>query len=221
MNIQKPFLILAFAALIGGSLRADVLLTMDTTPLQSIGGDWILDFQLFQNQTLSNTVTISDITLGGGSNVPGSDTFSDPSATGGFPNYTLTDNGFLSEATVEFTAGSQVQFDLSYTNNFDGTLPDAFTWAVEQATSPIPTNIVSSDLAGFVLLLDGTQNNYRTVTSDDTYGNITPNVTPIIPVGTVPEPTRSWLLLAGVVVSAAAYRRFRFNGSPDASRSLI
>jgi hypothetical protein len=220
-----------FALIIAAPLRADFLVTMDTTPLETIGGTWILDFQLIQGQTLSNSVTVSDITLGGGSNVPGSDTFSDPSATGGFPDYSLTDNGFISEATVEFTAGSQVQFDLAYTNNFDGTdlfdganpVADTFTWAVEQVdpSALFPPSIVSADLgAGLVVLLDGTTN-ITTVAADDAFGDITPNVTPIVPVGTVPEPTQSWLVVAGLLLSAVAYRRVRFRGSPDASRSSI
>ncbi len=220
-----------FAIMIAAPLRADFLVTMDTTPLETIGGTWILDLQLIQGQTLSNTVNISDITLGGGSNVPGSDTFSDPSATGGFPDYSLTDNGFVSEATVEFTAGSQVQFDLAYTNNFDGTdlfdganpVADTFTWAVEQVdpNAPFPPSIVSTDLdAGLVVLLDGTTN-ITTVAADSTYGDITPNVTPIVPVGAVPEPTRAWLAVAGLLLIALAYQRVRFNRSQDASRSSI
>ncbi len=219
MNTKKLLCIVAFAAFIGSPLRADIMeqVTMDTSSLASIGGTWTLDFQLIQDQSLANTVTISDITLGGGTYLTGMDAFNGE-ASGTFPNYTLSDDtNVFNEALIQFTAGTQVQFDLSYTNNFDGTTADAFTWAVEGPSG----SIVSSFLgAGLDVLLDGT-NNYSTYAADDAYGDITPNVTPIVTVGAVPEPTRAWLVLAGLLLLALAYQRIRFNRSPNASRSSI
>jgi hypothetical protein len=211
--MHKLLLIAVLAALIGAPLRADLMdqVTMDTSSLETLGGTWTLDFQLIQGQSLSNTITISGITLGGGTYDTGSESLT-PGASGTFPSYTLADTGFT-EVTANFTAGSQVQFDIDYTNNFDGTddfegfppSADTFSWAVENSDG----SIVSSFLgAGLVILMDGTDN-VSTFAADDAFGDIIPNVTPIVPSGggTVPEPGGEAAAVAGLMFAAVAYRR--------------
>ena len=205
LRLHKIAVLVALAGSIAATVRgADVQaqVSMDTTPL--MGGSWFLDFQLVNDDSTINTVTISNIALGGGSHGPGSDTFNG-GASGTFPNYTLTDNGsFVNQALIPFTAGSSVQFLLDYTNNFAGPLPDTFSWAVLEADQT--TSIVSTGLgAGLVILLDQTVN-ISAIAADDAFNNITPQVNLL---ETVPEPSTVFLVPPLLALLLVLRRRWR------------
>jgi hypothetical protein len=185
--------------------QADVIVTLDTTPLQSVGGTWYLDFQLADGDGVANnTVGISGLSLGGGSTA-GAATLNG-GASGTFPALMLTDSDFFNEALIPFVAGSMVTFVLSDTNNFaGGFFPDTFTWAVlDGSSNSIVTNPFSLG-AGLVILLDGTAMNVTTVAADAAYNNITPQLSS--PTPEVPEPATGVLLLTGLGCIAIASRR--------------
>jgi hypothetical protein len=219
MRTYRLLFILALAICIGAPLRADLLVTMDTSVLQGIGGSWYLDFELDNDDAPTvNTVTISNIDLGGGSQT-GTDTLTGD-ASGTFPSYTLTEDpaNFINQVLTQFTAGTQVQFDLAFTNNYDGSgMQDTFSWAVlDSSFNPIVTDPNSLG-AGLVFQMDGTTN-ITTVAADAAiYDGITPDVTPIN-TGAVPEPATGGLVVAGLLALAVAYRQARLNRSPAASR---
>jgi hypothetical protein len=191
-----------------------VNVSMDTTPLQSIGGSWSLDFDLIEADSASdNKVDITNLSLGTGGVHTGPDTFIGAGSSGGFPAYSLQDSQHNDEVIVQFTAGDTVQFQLDYTNNFSGSgTPDTFTWAVLDSTGV--NSIVTSPLFGasLTILLDGTTNpdgtggSISTAAADATlYNSIQPTVSPVT-TGTVPEPMSGLLVITGL---AFARRRFK------------
>lgn len=201
-------LTLLTAIAIATPARATSIVTLDTTPLQAIGGTWYLDFQLADGDgSANNSVTLANLTLGGGAQQP-----PDALAGGGsgaFPSYSLTDSDFFNQVLIAFTAGTHVQFELSYTNNFAGGFSaDTFTWAVLDANfSPIVTDPNSLG-AGLVILLDGTTNITLVPADADLYASITPEIRALQePNAAVPEPMTGLLVLTGL--AGVFRRRFR------------
>src|SRR5690348_17102126 len=122
-RVLMKFLTLALAvtAVVFAAPPADAAtIFLDTAPLQSLGGAWYLDFQLADSDSGVNTVQILGITLGGGTHLdtpPDVDSLTGDAA-GTFPDYTLGDTQFFNQALIPFTAGSSVQFTLTYSGNY-------------------------------------------------------------------------------------------------------
>jgi hypothetical protein len=205
--MNRIALALTFTALLGAaSPAAAATIFLDTTPLQAIGGTWYLDFQLVDGDGVANnTVTVENIDLGGGAH-GGGDAFAG-GASGAFPDYTLADTALFNGVLAPFTAGTHVQFDMTFTSNFAGGTPDTFTWAVlDSSLDSIVTDPLSLG-AGLVLLLDGSPN-FVFVAADPQYNGITPKLLN----GTqVPEPGAALLLLAGLCAGAVQRWRPRTN----------
>ena len=197
--------VLSFVAalvVIASAPRAEAItVLLDTTPLQSLGGDWYLDFQLADGDgVVNNIVTLAGIDLGVGGAFISEALTGD--ASGAFPSFTLGDSPGFNQALLRFTAGDQVRFDLSYTNNFaGGFFPDTFSWAVLDGSFPPPNSIVDGGLgAGLVILLDGTTN-IELAAADRAYSFIIPQI------ASVPEPATVAMLLTGLAVAVARRRR--------------
>ncbi len=224
--IMAGLIILAWPACAGTTYQV----TLDTSGLASADA-WYLDYQLVASDLPSeNSVTLSNFTLGGGSYT--ANQILSGSVSGSFPGqYILTDTADLtissiSELLIAFVPGTNVTFDLSYTNNFSNTgFPDTFSWAVEYcdpssttctlplASGNAPTPIVSIFGASLFATLDGVDADAvpRPVAADEQFNSIIPVVTVLPPPGsTVPEPASGWLALIGSAgLLGAGYRRFR------------
>ena len=119
-------------------------LTLDTTPLETSGtGPFTIDFQFIStDQAVTNTVTLSDFTFGGGSLdvSPSSETGGISVGTSPF-SVTLTNSSFYNDVDFTFTPGSSLSFDYSATSNSEPTTPDTFTFAIfDGTTNEIPTS---------------------------------------------------------------------------------
>jgi hypothetical protein len=188
-------------------IQADeVTINLDTSSLAA--GGYFLDYQLAGTDSVlgQNTITISNIQLGGG-------TFSNEALSGGasgtFNNYSMVDTDVFNEALVGFQLGSEVQFGLTFTNNFSGGgTPDSFTFALLDSNF---NSIVSSGLGASVLInLDGGNPVVQVFAADEAFNSVTPKI--VQPASQVPEPS-AWLLVFTLLVLICS--------SPTASRTLM
>jgi hypothetical protein len=200
--MKKVMLALVAALVLATAPRAEAItVLLDTTPLQSLGGEWYLDFQVADGDgAINNVVTLTGIDLGIGGAFLSVVLTGD--AAGSVPSFTLGDSPGFNQVLVRFTAGDEVRFDLSYTNNFaGGFFPDTFSWAVLDGSRPPPNSIVDGGLgAGLVILLDGTTN-IELNPADSAYDFITPQIV------SVPEPVAATMFFSGLAVAIARRRR--------------
>jgi hypothetical protein len=189
MFFPKVLVLLALSAAIAS---AGTIVTLDTSPLDP-SRTWYLDFQLADGDSVANnTVSLSLISFGGGS--------------GNFLDTTLSDAAFFEQAVFDFTPGTEIRFNLSYTTNFAGGSQDTFTWAVLDDTY---ASIVDNGLlASLVILLDGSAPQTFAATVD--YRFIRPA---LLSDAAVPEP--GTVLLAAFGLAALALTR---RGSTRARR---
>ena len=137
ISVRDGCWFLAVAGLWTSPARATIFqISLDTSGL-STADTWYLDYQLVASDLpQENSVTLSTFNYGGGSFV-GNEVLSGSITGSQLSGYTLTDPANLSiqnvsELLIAFTPGTQVTFDMSYTNIFSGMgAPDAFFWAVE------------------------------------------------------------------------------------------
>lgn len=177
---------------------------LDTTPLQSLGGSWYLDFQLVDGDgAANNTVDITVLGLGGGTITSGASFIG--GASGAAANYSLADSDFFNQALVPFTPGAFVTLDLIFSGNLADVFADTFSWAVLDGNfNPIVTDPQSLG-ASLVILLDGSGSLQR-YAADPQYNSIIPQV-----VQAVPEPSALVLLL---MAAAGGYNRRRRRHRP-------
>jgi hypothetical protein len=128
--------------ILAGASFADTL-TLDTSALETSGtGPFVIDFQFDSaDQAVSNTVTLSDFLLGGGSLNE-----SPVSETGGITvgaspfSVALTNSSFFNDVQFAFTPGSSLSFDVASTSNAEPDTPDTFTFAIfDGSGNEIPT----------------------------------------------------------------------------------
>ena len=137
------------------SARADILVTIDTSPLSGIQ---TLGFGLTNSDGSANTVSLSAFDFGGGSAVSGSEdctfggAFSGAGCSGDLTSgVTLDDSDVAALFTQQFEAGSSLSFVLTSTNNYTGPVPDQFAMYLCDATI---STCYSDDGSGALLLLD-------------------------------------------------------------------
>jgi hypothetical protein len=119
-------------------------LTLDTAPLETSGtGPFTIDFQFDSlDQAVTNMVTLSGFTFGGGSldGSPSSEMGGITVGTGPF-SVTLTNSSFYNDVQFAFTPGSSLSFNYSATSNSEPDTPDTFTFAIFDGTgNEIPTD---------------------------------------------------------------------------------
>lgn len=191
-------LALAAALLCTPSLKAQIFtfhVDINTSSLVgSPDGPFYLDFQLNQGgaTTPSNTATISNFSFTGGSASGATNVFG--TATGDMgSSITLTDSSAspFNEIFQGFSAGTtDIQFDVTLTQNMAGVTPDGFEVAVlDGSTFQIPTN--APDQLSLVVVPIGNSNHPGDI---GTYSTGPGGVSAI---ATTPEPSTWVLLLVG------------------------
>lgn len=198
-NYTKSLVALAIAAVTFVGAQAEAALyhvSVDTSALQSApGAPFALDFQLIGGNALSNTVTISNFTYGGGAATsdPFASTFGLASGTLQ-TGVTLTSNSsnFLNEFYQGFAPGSVLGFDVNLTTNVNGPTPDGFSFSIlDQNLENLPTN--------------GVGNSYLLVNIDGS----TPSFVAAngVTFSAIPEPNSALFMGALVVGAVGIFRR--------------
>lgn len=207
---RTSLLVTALALGLGtGAAGADeiVSVSLDTSSLAGSAGSELV-FELTDGSGLgdaNNTVTISNLTLGGGT--PGAidliNTFGGVTGDLGSGNVTLTDSSFLNVFAQFLTPGSNVSFRMDLTTNVDaGPIPDGFfAYIYDPSGNPIDT---TSDPSGFDSLLAV---NFDSSTPE--ISDYDPALVHVAGAATgVPEPN-SLLLAASAFAIVAGLRRRR------------
>jgi len=197
-------------ALFAGAIHAGPIysVTLDTSNL-SPAGTYFLGFQFGGGTVLGdNLVSLGNFTFGGGSasGVP----FILGGASGSLASgVTITNSDDPNILAEQFTPGSVLQFDLTFTTNFSGGTPHQFVWSIlDDSFTPIPTT--SNDPLSPVLTFIVDSANPTISTYGAFFGNQFPVVTLQGQGTTTPEPG-TWLLtglgLTGMFVGQRAIRR--------------
>ena len=206
-------------------------IALNTTGLNQ-ADTWYLDYQLVASDLPNeNSVTLSNFNFSGGS-FAGDEALSGNIAGSQATQFKLTDPANLSldnvsELLIAFTPGTQVSFDLNYSNSFSGTgTPDAFFWAVEYCdpstetcTLPLaggtaPATIVdpfgASLGASLISTLDGVAADAvpQPFAAQAQFDFIKPTVTPL---SAVPEPSSAVPIMMAILAGAlrGLFRRKR------------
>lgn len=185
---KLPLVNMAVALLAAASSAAAASfgVTVNTSNLTT--GPFAIQFQLTNgNATGVNTVTIDNFNFGGGaaSGVP--TTSGGASGNLGSTVTMLDDSGFLALFTQNFTPGSQLTFNLTYSENFTGGAPDFFGMAILINGTPAPTAQGADQLIALALDATPTLEGWAT-----TSGQSIPAPTfgaPFSTNGEVPEPS--------------------------------
>jgi hypothetical protein len=209
-HLLRQTLTLAAALLLytGASHAGLYHVTINTSALiDSPNAPFSLDFQFNDGGVLgNNTATIYNFNYGTGS-AAGSATLVGGAAGNIASTVTLNNSDAAQELYQSFTPGATLSFDLSLTQNLDGTTPDAFLVAIlDKDLFNIPTN--SSFLDDTLLHADIKSTNPLTIlqlnlsSGTGEYANVTV-------LAAVPEPETYAMLLAGLGLLgfAAKYRR--------------
>lgn len=123
-----------------------IAVTLNTSPLiSSQPGPFSVGFQLADGSLSydgNNSVTVSNIQFGGGG-AAGSPACSanGQNVSGNLSSsISMTDLGVFADCAQQFTPGTSLSFNVSYTNNLDPTgLPDEFVMVILNGDQPIPT----------------------------------------------------------------------------------
>ncbi len=189
-------------------------MTLNTSPLETSGtGPFTIDFQLDAgDQAVTNTVTLSSFTFGGGSlnESPSSEMGGISVSTSPF-SVTLTNSSFVNDVQFAFTPGSSLGFDYSFTSNSEPTTPDEFTFAIFDGTGDeIPTTNPNFSFLDLDLPADGSGPNLILSGSSGYSVDIEAPTVQSGGGGTspVPEPS-SWSLFGGAVLIFLALRTRR------------
>jgi hypothetical protein len=195
---------------LAGLACADTL-TLNTAPLEtSATGPFTIDFQFDAgDQAVTNTVTLSNFTFGGGSlnASPSSEMGGVLVGTSPF-SVTLTNSSFLNDVQFAFTPGSSLSFDYSATSNSEPTTPDTFTFAIFDGTgNEIPTDNPNFFDSFFELDLPANGSGTNTILSGSS-GYSVDIAAPTVQSGgggtsPVPEPSSSSLLGVAVLIFLA------------------
>jgi len=171
------------------SLRADTIVTVDTSTLSGTSAQLAFDF--IDGGTPSNTITISGFGTDGtlGSTVPTG------GVSGNLPGtVVLTDSDFFNEYLTGITLGSTFSFILSATTNPSASLPDAFSLFLLDPSAEFSL-VSTSDPTGsnslLTLNIDGSAEGALSVYDA--------SVTTAPANTTVPEPATLLLLGAGLL----------------------
>jgi hypothetical protein len=182
--------VLCFAS----SARADAFsIAVDTSALA--GGVYTLDFYLTDGSGAVNTsVSIDQLLVDGGALLSGTAASSGSVSGDAAHGITLDDGSFFSQWQQQFTAGSQLTFNLSLgPSSVDAPFPDAFGFALDG----VPT----TDLLGGNLLyveFSSLHPSPELFNMTDSGGAIIGGVSAVP--APVPEPPAALLLLTGVAI---------------------
>jgi hypothetical protein len=209
--------------------RADVVFTVDlnTTPLVTDLADqpFSLAFQLLQGDpaNATNTATIGDFMLGGGSAAPcpsNCTTFGNESGDATSAIHLSTADSF--EALIQtFTPGSSLSFTVDLTTHPNsGVAPDAFAFSIlDSSLFPIPTQDPTGADSLLSVFINSTNPAILTYATDPTTlthaGNISLTMGPptiTAAVTTVPEPGSFALLGTALACVGIGALRFRLHG---------
>lgn len=203
--------VLAISALAFSSVvsAGPLTVTLDTT---SLTGTQTLVFGLTNFDAGSNTILLSDFTLGGGSAVSGSTdctfggTFSGLGCSGDLSTgVTLTDlDPTAAFFLQQFEPGVALSFQLDATSNFTGPVPDQFAMFVCNAGL---ITCYSDDASGALLLLDlagGALSPASVVVFGASQQGLPAPVVTIT--STVPEPGTLWLFAAAAAALVSRRR---------------
>jgi hypothetical protein len=202
--------------------------TLDTTPLVGHPAGPFVVFLAFTDGSgigdANNTVTVSDLSFGGGAALADPITFGSVSGSleGGL---TITDASAVNFFEEGFNPGLQLSFSLDLTSNDDeGGIPDRLTFFILDSLGlPLPTLAPAGDYF-FGVDLGSTGPVFDAWGSDfsrsPSLGSPVTISAPII-ASPVPEPSTIWLLNAMVIALAAVRcfarrnRRNQMNYHPD------
>ena len=212
--MRKSFVVLfAFTVWLSGVSKADSLytLTMNTSALAG-SGQFTLDFQFNDSTGLpvdlnNNRVTLSSFNFNGGNAVGAGSTTG--SASGSIASgIALTDAQFFNEYMQNFTAGSQLSFNIDVTNVLDSShIPDLFTFAIlDSSQNELPTNGPANEFLD-VSLTGGSSPQVSTFGSSAF--SIPKPVVQEQSIVSTPEPSAFWLLLSGGYILKRPLRRVR------------
>ena len=203
-NIIRHTLI---GATVAAALCSGGTITIDTTPLlgHPAGPFWVY-FAFTDGSGVNdanNSVTISNVSFGGGSSLGGTIVFGGASGSLG-TGVTLTDTSFFSFFGEAFAPGLQLSFNLDLTSNDDaGGVPDRFTFFILDSSGvPLPTlspagdYFLGADLTSSGAAFDfwGSDPN-RSLSTGDPVSIGAPSVT-----SSVPEPSTVLLLAASLAL---------------------
>jgi len=209
-NILRTFsaalLSTAFLLALGATSRADFDFTVNLNVASLIGngnGPFSLDLQLAAgSQTVTNTVTITNFQLNGGS-FTGSQTIVAGGVTGSFTStpLVLTNSSLDNEVYQTFSANvTNISFNVDETVHTDSPTADDFNVAIlDNTDSNIPTTDPNSDdIAADEWALLKSSSGTLSVNQVGTYTSTSPDAGATA-LATVPEPGSAALLLFGVV----------------------
>ena len=157
--------------------------------------------------TPDNSLTLSNFNFGGGS-ADGSPTYGGSGVSGDLSSsISMTDADFSESFDEEFTVGSSLSFQLTTTNVFAGGTPDNFSFLI---CDPTFSSCYSDDGSGALLSLDLVGGTLSPATSFSLFPASAQGLpAPVVTVAnsTVPEPSSTTLLGAGLLLSLLLIRR--------------
>jgi hypothetical protein len=203
----------AFTALCQSAIAGPISVfdvTLDTAPLVGHpAGPFYVYLEFIDGSGIgdaNNTVTLSDVNLGGGSALGSPAVFG--GATGSLETgVTITDSSFVSIFSEQFVPGLQLSFSLGLTSNDDlGGTPDGFTFFVlDNSGVPLPTLAPVGDY--FLTAGLGSRGPTFSVYGSDpsrapSVGDPVSIPPPTVSASSVPEPGTFYLsgVLAGVLI---------------------
>ena len=185
------------------------IVNFNTTGLSGLSGPPTVVFTLFNGDgTPNNTVSLSGITLGGGTAI-GAPLLTIGASGTLLGGVTLVDSIFQVEFSQAWTIGSSFRFVLDFTSTFPGSSPDSFSLVfIDPSTGlPIPTlDPFGTDTFLSVDLRPGAA--IQTYRSDLSRTSINLNAPVVTPVVTL-EP--STLLIVGLGLSVLHCRKRLIN----------
>ena len=221
ITLRLTRLAIAFALLVTvlpSVCRADqqFMVTLDTTNLAGgthaygAGAPYSLDFTLTSGNipTQSNTVTISDISLGGGSSTPGTGTATG-SASGDLSSAISLSSGvnMLNDFFQSFVPGTTVSFLVDLSTNYAGGTPDNFSFSIlDTNLNPILTTdpSLANTLMNVDIVPGLTASSFNVSAGLDQNGSPTLGPPGVSAAATVPEPSTFLLTLTGALTFASA-----------------